>query len=810
MLDSAKQFYEMKNIAQRYRLKAFLSGTLLSLVMLLPFVVSDSGYFLFYGDFNVQEVPFYQMIHDSIREGDFFWSWTTDLGANTISSYSFYMMGSPFFWVTLLFPGAAVPYLMAPLLILKFGCASLFAYMFLKRYVIDKNYAVLGAVLYVFSGFSIYNIFFNHFHEAILIFPLLLCALDSFVIDKRRGLFALVTFAACFINYYFFTGMVVFCFIYFIIRVCYGSYRVTVKEFLLLCFEAILGFFLAAVLFFPTILTVSENNRVNHQLYGWDALIYQSKPQRYIHLLESFFFPPDIPARPNFTPDSDAKWSSIAAWLPLIGISGIVAWINLKRKHWLKTMLIIFICMAFVPILNSTFQFMNSAFYTRWLYMLVLIMCLASVMALENTKADFNRALKWTLYITLAIALTIGLIPKNKECLLSGFSGLGLEKYQDRFWIYVAIALLSILVFTFIMGFKDNRKLMFRLLTISVVFMSLFYSIYIISLGKNISDSTHGYIIPYCLNGGADISLPDEDEFCRIDTYETMDNTPMFWQRPTIQAFHTVVPNSIMEFYPAVGVTRDVGSRPKVEKYGIRALTSVRWLFDYDGDDKFFGDDTGHKNPKMPGYTYYANQNGFDIWENNYYIPMGFTYDNYITEGEFYEENEDNRHFLVLKSIVLGKDAVERNSDILEHISNTSELSYTKEDYFKNCRDRKSLSCYEFKTDNQGFSAKIDLSAKSQDELVFFSVPYEDGWSSTVNGVETTIEKTNIGFMAVRTEAGRDNDIRFNYKTPGLQEGFIVTAVSAGIFIAYILILRKRKQLAPETYPSISDINIKR
>lgn len=798
MIDQVKNFYDKTNIKQRYMLKAFLAGLLLSFLMFLPFIIADSGYFLYYGDFNVQEVPFYQLIHDAFQQGNFFWNWNTDLGANTISSYSFYMIGSPFFWITLLFPSKAVPYLMGPLLMLKFAFASMFAYIYIKRYVINKNYAILGALLYIFSGFSIYNIFFNHFHEAILIFPLVLAAMDAFVLDKRRGVFALATFAACFMNYYFFTGMVIFCFIYMVVRMCFKSYIMTVKEFLWLCFEAIIGFLMCAVLFLPTILTVSQNNRVNNQLYGWDALLYQSKPQRYIHIFESFFFPPDIPARPNFTPNSDAKWSSIAAWLPLVSMSGVIAWFNLKKKNWLKTLIIIMMIMLAVPILNSTFQFLNSSFYTRWLYMLVLIMCLATVMALENTKADFNKSIKWTLGISLAIALPIALLPKNKASLTS--FDLGLENYPDRLWIYLAISLLSLLIFIFVLGFRKNRKVFFRLMVGSVAFISLFYSMYLISLGKSLSYSTDDYIIPYCLNGGEDINLPNEDEFSRIDTYETMDNTPMFWKMPTIQAFHTVVPNSIMKFYPSVGVTRDVASRPSTDVYGVRALTSTRWLFDYDSDSDYFSEDGTSETTKMPGYTYYDNQNGFDIWKNNYYIPMGFTYDNYVTENQYYASTESNRHLLLLKAIVLDDESASRNSDILTQIPDTERLDYSEDEYYDDCNARKSLCCDSFNIDNQGFTASIDLTNHETDELVFFSVPYEDGWSATVNGEPAQIENTNIGFMAVRVPAGTDSTIRFNYKTPGLQLGFIITLISTGIFLIYIVILKKKnKLLLPKT-----------
>ena len=59
----------------------------------------------------------------------------------------------------------------------------------------------------------------------------------------------------------------------------------------------------------------------------------------------------------------------------------------------------------------------------------------------------------------------------------------------------------------------------------------------------------------------------------------------MFWQVQSIQAFHSIVPGSLMEFYDSIGVQRDVASRPDTAHYGLRALTSVKYFFDCDHDD---------------------------------------------------------------------------------------------------------------------------------------------------------------------------------------------------------------------------------
>ena len=107
---------------------AFFIAIFASALMFLPFVIYDKGYFFFFGDFNVQQIPFYQLAHESVKSGNIFWNWNTDLGVNFIGSYSFYLLFSPFFWLTLPFPTSWVPYFMAPLLVLKFGTMALTAY----------------------------------------------------------------------------------------------------------------------------------------------------------------------------------------------------------------------------------------------------------------------------------------------------------------------------------------------------------------------------------------------------------------------------------------------------------------------------------------------------------------------------------------------------------------------------------------------------------------------------------------------------------------------------------------------------------
>ncbi len=775
--------------------KAFGLGLFLALIVFLPFIIFDDGYFLFYGDYNVQQVPFYQMCHDAIRSGNWRWSWTTDLGANFIGSYSFYLLGSPFFWLTIPFSSEMVPHLMGPLLILKFACASLTGYIYLKRYTRAQGYAVIGGLLYAFSGFSVYNIFFNHFHEAIVFFPLLLAALDEFMYHRRRGIFIFAVAMCCFVNYYFFVGQVVFCIIYWFVRILCRSWRFSLRDLAILLLESVLGLLLTSVLLLPTILAVVQNPRVNNPPNGWNALIY-GWSQRYFHILQCLFFPPDLPARPNFTPDSGSKWSSLGAWLPLFSMTGVIGFLQSRRRHWLKKMLGILFLMAGVPILNSAFQLFNSSYYARWFYMLTLMMSLATILAMQNSGIDWARALRWTAGITIGMAVAIGLMPSTETVDGVEITTIGLEDYPTRFWTYVAIALMSLLLLSIVLRYyKRNTKKFLRYTTVGVSVIAVIYSAFFIALGKTQTENVRDQLLPNAMNGRSKIDLPDLEN-CRSDFYEAMDNQAMYWQIPSIQAFHSIVPGSIMEFYPSIGVTRDVGSRPDTSTYGLRGLTSCRWLFDFTGDSERFGsDENPHSDPKMPGWTYYDTQNSYDIWENKYYIPMGFSYDYYVTEEQYEETPVANRHLLLLKALVLSDEQIQEYSGMLYPLS-TEGLLYTNEEYYRDCRARRSMSSTSFSHDNTGFSATFE---SDKPRLVFFSVPYESGWSAEVNGQEVQIEKVSVGFMAVRVPAGT-SEIRFTYRTPGLLAGIGISAAALLAILIYLLIIHGRDRFWNREY----------
>ena len=748
-------------------------GLLTSLIFFLPFLIWDKGYFVYYGDFNVQQIPFYRMCHDSIRSGNILWNWYTDLGANFVGSYAFYLLGSPYFWLTLLFPNSVVPYLMAPLLMLKFATAAVTGYAYIRRFVRNPNYAVIGALLYAFSGYSIYNIFFNHFHEVIAFFPLLLVGMEEFMVNGRRGAFALAVGLCAVVNYYFFFGEVIFCVIYFILRAVYdrknpAGFQLTVRKFLVIALEAVIGLLLSAALLAPGLLAILGNPRTSQFLFGWNGIFY-GNVQRYGLIISSFFFPPDIPAYPNFFPDSNAKWSSVSAFLPLFSMTGVLAFFKGRHRHWAKALFGVCGVMALIPFLNSAFSAFNSSYYAQWFYMPVLILAAMTVSAWEDPSLDLARPARSIAFVMIA-TLAFALVPVQ-DATTKEWS-LGVLQNPGQYCAVLAFGLGGLAVYHCICRRWQQRRVFARRLLAGVLAFSCLFGIVHIGIGKFGQWNTDSDLVEQYINALAlKEDLPEGD--WRIDTYKTHDNLGLWLDKSCLQYFGSTAAPSILSFYPALGVKRDVRSQPELSNYALRGLLSVRYLLTTLAHQKQFHAEADE------GWAYYDTLDGYVLYENQNYVPMGFTYDYYLTETQYKDTVTPTRSNLLMRALVLTEEDAVAYGQYLTPLptAELNDLTYTR--YTQDCADRRASACTTFEMNSAGFHAEATL---DRTNLMFFSVPYDDGFTAYVDGQETEILRVDEGLMAVLCPAGTVT-IDFVYQPDGIRLSRTVTLAARPVFL---------------------------
>ena len=106
---------------------------------------------------------------------------------------------------------------------------------------------------------------------------------------------------------------------------------------------------------------------------------------------------------------------------------------------------------------------------------------------------------------------------------------------------------------------------------------------------------------------------------------------------------------------------------------------------------------------------------------------------------------------------------------------------FTSEQYVNDLAIRRQSACSSFQMTNNGFGAEIQL---ERPNLVFFSVPYDDGFTAYVNGQETEILRVDNGLMAVLCPEGQST-IDFVYVPAGLSLSRTVTLAALAVWAAY-------------------------
>ena len=763
-------------------LRTMLLCALTAAIFFLPFYIIDGGFFHYAGDFNSQQISFYRYMNGFIKGTGYpdgmagaarsTFSWATDLGSGAMNAYSFYLYGSPFFWLSLIFPQNWLPYLMVPLLVLKFAVAGGGAYRYLCRYVRRSDHAVLGACLYAFSGFSIYNVFFNHFIDVVALFPWMLWALDETLYEQEEhyGLFTFWVGVNLLNNYFFFIGQVLFLVIYFICKLTTKDFPMNVRLFVRLAFESLLGAALGFVLLWPAVLSILQNPRTIDLSSGWGFLTY-SKVQQYLAILLSWILPPDSPYITSIWSEGIIKWTSMSAYLPLCSLAGAMAYWRARKGDSKKRIVATCAIFALVPVLNSAFYALNSSYYARWFYMPVLILCAMTACALEAPDTDLDapaRGIGWLMVATLAFAVVPVQDSETKQW------SLGVLQNPGQYTAVFAFGLGGLLVYRYICGRWRGEKVFARRLLAATLAFACAFSVVHIGIGKFGQWNTDSDLVEEYTNAlKLKEDLPAGD--WRVDTYKTHDNLGIWLDKSCLQYFGSTAAPSILSFYPALASSGTCGASRSSPTTPCRGLLSVKYLLTTQKHQEDFLAEADE------GWSYYDTRDGYLLYENENYVPMGFTYDYYLTESQYENTIKTTRSNLLMRALVLKDEDAETYSEYLQPLPEERLNDLYYDTYVEDCDARRATASRVFEMTNSGFHAEIDL---TRENLVFFSVPYDDGFTAYVNGEQADIVEVDEGLMAVLCPAGT-NRVDFVYQADGYSLSRTVTLAAIPVFAVY-------------------------
>ena len=82
-----------------------------------------------------------------------------------------------------------------------------------------------------------------------------------------------------------------------------------------------------------------------------------------------------------------------------------------------------------------------------------------------------------------------------------------------------------------------------------------------------------------------------------------------------------------------------------------------------------------------------------------------------------------------------------------------------------------------------------------EDQTLFFSIPYDKGWTVKIDGKKVKTKALGKAFLTVKVPEGK-HKVSLTYVSPGFREGGILSIAGFAVFILIMAFFRRKKKAA--------------
>lgn len=734
----------------------FLTVLLLAvLVVFSKFLFTSTDYVIGYDTKNIY-VPFYEEIRTLFAAKELpFWSHNFFLGGNILASKGYYFLGDLFSYFSIILPKWRIEDVLLVIQILKFILCTSLMYFTLKEMKIRNSICWFASALFTFSSWMLIFMGTPAFATFAAILPLLMLGIERYLNKKSFILVALASFLLVMDNFYLFWSVSFYLVLYWPFRYFMRNdfnkknfiHFLKSTGFLILIY--CLGVFAASFLLFPTVDYMVNVPRVSQQVEY--SLLWESKKvylDMFIKFISAPFYVntsiPNLFGTQYYRTDQIALFSSslIALILPQLFIV-----FSKREKVVLSIFLAINGIMLIFPFFGSLMHgFAEPSF--RWTIMLVMALIILGAEIL-NRYEKINIPLLVGTIIFYLLGLAVILIYKRNE----------LANYSSQL-IIILISFILFAVYTFLLGLSKTYHKAIYIIGIIVCYELI--GISKLSLDTYAKQFQKGYHYEE-LGIPKDYfsSFTDQEEFYRIyvnDYHVDLDhnlefnyNSNMYYNFKGLYGYDSTTQYSTQDI---LNWSEEYFWWYKINNPILHNVLTTKYYVVQDASELPEGNFEFIENIASSKFSLYYNAD---------YQPFGFSYGNIISTQKFFESVSIPEKTEVYKqAIIINQRDIDKNE--LSSITPNLQPHYLTNVVYS----------------NNHITGDIQLDDK---QLVFFSIPYDKGWTIKANGVTQDIILSEGGFMSIVLDKG-EYHIELQFFPYGLKFGLIVSGISVAGLIA--------------------------
>ena len=572
------------------------------------------------------------------------WDMSLGYGADILSTLNYYAIGDP---LNLLY-GFVSPKntetMYDFMILLRMYLAGI-TFIIYARKMKKRSYGtVIGALVYVFSGFC-FRLGLRHpfFINPMIYFPLLCLGIEKIYQRERPYVFIFAVCVSAMSNYYFLYMLTIFAVIYAWIRFYKYTEENKIKTFFLTILKFgmyyTLGIAMAAVILLPSVIGFLGNGRYGNGADWKSLIVYPGK--YYLLFIENFIGYGNMGSNTN------------AGYLPIVGIVVLFTLFSQRMKHKkYRAAFIASIIALILPIFGYAFNGFSYA-NNRWAFALSFIVALLTAEMYPRLFVMSKRQ---------QIGIGAGIIIYTVFCIIVNASGEEILKNKGIMAACGLIAVFYILLLIFQRLGYDTQK---RIVRVSMAILLL------ISVGVHgyyrFDPKEYAYTQEFMDQGQAYRTLKEDNirmlskandpsvyrvhaEGYRYKNYGLINHLN------TISGYYSITAKCVTDTikgYDTLGMQYADKYKGVDQRLGLLSLAGVKYITV--AHNSQVAKDVSSMGDVPYGVEKLRKKGNITLYKNKYALPFAYAYDSYMTEQQYEQLNGIGKEQAMLAQIILNQ-----------------------------------------------------------------------------------------------------------------------------------------------------------
>lgn len=573
------------------------------------------------------------------------WDMSLGYGADIIATLNYYAIGDP---LNLLY-GFVSPKntetMYNFMILLRMYLAGITFIMYARKMKKRSYGTVIGALVYVFSGFC-FRLGLRHpfFINPMIYFPLLCLGIEKIYQKEKPYVFIFAVCISAMSNYYFLYMLTIFAVIYAWIRFYKYTEKDRIKNFFLTILKFgiyyTLGIAMAAVILLPSVIGFLGNGRYGNGVDWKSLIVYPGK--YYLMFIE------------NFVGYGNMGNNTNTGYLPIVGIVVLFTIFSQRMKHrkYRAAFLASIIALIF-PIFGYAFNGFSYA-NNRWAFALSFIVALLTAEMYPRLFVMSKRQ---------QIGIGAAIIIYTVFCILVNTFGEEILKNKGIMAVCGLTAVFYILLLIFQSLGYDAQK---RIVRISMAILLL------------ISVRVHGYYrfdwkeygyTQEFMNQGEAYQTLKKDNVSMLKKVKDSSvyrvhaegyrykNYGLINHLNTISGYYSITSKCVTDTikgYDTLGMQYADKYKGVDQRLGLLSLAGVKYMTV--AHDSRISKDARSIGDVPYGVEKLSKKGNITLYKNPYALPFAYAYDSYMTEKQYEQLNGIGKEQAMLEQVVLGQE----------------------------------------------------------------------------------------------------------------------------------------------------------